>query len=75
MEILDFFILLSTVLIYFLYKTYKLKNIYQKNWRKWESEYWLLRGSVAVDNEKYDVHLSWLPRGEENCITVKKEIE
>jgi len=42
---------------------------YREQWVKWEHEYWLLRTSEAVDRDGYDIHLSWLPRGDENNIT------
>jgi cbb3-type cytochrome oxidase subunit 3 len=43
----------------------------RKNWEKWENEYWLLRNSDAI-NKEYEIHLSWLARGMDNCI-VKRE--
>ena len=41
-----------------------------KQWRKWETEYWLLRTRVEDD---YDIHLSFTPRGENDCIKKRKE--
>jgi hypothetical protein len=43
-----------------------------KQWGKWEREYWMLRTSDAVDDKKYEVHLSWLPYGDE-CISKREE--
>jgi len=41
-------------------------------WRRWEQEYWLLRGSDAVNNDDFEIHLSWLERGQEFCIRKRK---
>lgn len=49
----------------------KVIRYYQSEANKWEYEYWLLRGSPAVDKHQYDIHLSWLSRGDEYFITKK----
>lgn len=53
----------------------KSKNTYLYNWSQWEREYWILRQSDAIDKENYDIHLSWLPRGNTNCVVFKKNKE
>lgn len=66
-----FLLLVCVILLYCVIQEYRRKKEYLLNWAKWENEYWMLRKSDAVDTENYDIHISWLPRGNENCIVFK----
>ena len=58
-------ILLSIRLV----KEIKQKNEYLANYKKWEEEYWLLRKYAS---KHLDIHLSWIARGQDNCIKIKE---
>jgi urea transporter len=58
--------LVSVILMLMIYKTlqkHKEAKYYADQWQKWEHEYWLLRTSEAIKDE-FNIHLSWLARGE-----------
>lgn len=57
------------ILLLALHKESKLKDEYLRRYKKWEQEYWLLR---SHSQDYLDIHVSWLPRGEDNCIKPKE---
>lgn len=54
--------------VYFARQKHKEAKYYAEQWQKWEREYWLLRSSEAIQ-DGFEIHVSWLPRGEDRCIT------
>ena len=67
-------VVLSLIIVAFivaLIKVHKLKNEYLAQYKKWENEYWLLRSYAS---NHLMIHLSWLPRGEDNCIKSREKV-
>lgn len=64
-------LLLIIIRFVFMFITYeKNEKWYKSEWRKWEAEYWNLRGSEAI-KDNFTIRLSWLSRGYFECISVK----
>jgi len=55
-------------LLFILYTEIKKRNKLLNEWEKWENEYWLLRSYAS---KHLNIHISWLPRGVDNCIKEK----
>lgn len=67
-----------SVLILAIYRWIVCYRIAERNWKEWdkyESYYWMLYSSDAVDRKTYDIHLPSTTYGEERWIRKRTEEE